>query len=297
MRQTLQQAKRLGQGMTDEQVREEFSRYRSDQQDEKGRAEQRREAQVKTVLKRQTDEASAARQDRSERIREHVRAAGLDPTGLSDAELDRYAHEQSTRQADLEARLWRSRKCFGASGCPLLQTENIDAVDSNPRWHEIHDLLARRAGEGYLVALLGSSGTGKTQMAVNVIKLACDAGIACRYVTAMDLFREVRQAATAGREKAASELEVINAWAEVGLIAIDDLHQRSGTDFEQNTLINLLDRRYAAKRSTILIANQTKEAFAAAVGDSIVSRIYETGEAFWCDWPSYRKPGAWRESR
>jgi hypothetical protein len=58
----------------------------------------------------------------------------------------------------------------------------------------------------------------------------------------------------------------------------------------------LLDRRYDNLNSTVLIANQDKAAFAASVGDSIVSRIHETGESIECNWPSFRRPGMYREN-
>jgi hypothetical protein len=51
-----------------------------------------------------------------------------------------------------------------------------------------------------------------------------------------------------------------------------------------------------ARSCTVLIANLDAAEFAENVGDSIVSRIHEIGEAVLCDWPSYRKPGGWRQS-
>jgi hypothetical protein len=39
----------------------------------------------------------------------------------------------------------------------------------------------------------------------------------------------------------------------------------------------------------VLVGNLTVAAFAEVVGDSIVSRMQETGGALVCDWPSYRQ--------
>lgn len=55
------------------------------------------------------------------------------------------------------------------------------------------------------------------------------------------------------------------------LLVIDECHQRGETAFEQNTLTNLLDRRYDARKCTILIANQSKAEFSESMGDSVVS--------------------------
>jgi hypothetical protein len=74
----------------------------------------------------------------------------------------------------------------------------------------------------------------------------------------------------------------------------DEARRQEATAAENSTLINLLDHRYDDDTVTILIANQDKKQFAEAMGDTIVSRIQEKGEAFVCDWPSYRHPGKWR---
>ena len=76
---------------------------------------------------------------------------------------------------------------------------------------------------------------------------------------------------------------------------IDEVHERAVTQAENATLINIIDRRYDARRCTVLIANQDKSEFAAAMGPSIVSRIHETGEALECDWPNFRRPGGWKQ--
>lgn len=91
------------------------------------------------------------------------------------------------------------------------------------------------------------------------------------------------------------EIEETHTYTANGAV-VHNCHQRAETLYEQNTLINLLDRRYDERKCTVIIANQTKEEFAAAMGDSVVSRIHETGDAIICDWPSYRKPGTnWRQ--
>jgi DNA replication protein DnaC len=134
-------------------------------------------------------------------------------------------------------------------------------------------------------------------LAVSVIDHVCHAGKSARYIKALDLFREIRRAfvpVERGRS-AESEADLVEQLAGYSLLVIDECHQRGETAWEQNTLVNLLDRRYDAMRATILVSNQTREEFSAAMGDSIVSRIHETGDAIVCEWGSFRRPGAWRE--
>lgn len=216
---------------------------------------------------------------------------------IHDIEKAEQAEANARRQAEWNRQ--RAEKLFAAASCPELHTHHLDTIDAeqNPKWLKIRDALASRikCAEGMTVALLGNRGTGKTQIAVSVIHRACQGLMTARYIKALDLFRHVRRAYTPTMrgERGESEADLIDTLIKYDLLVIDESHQRGETDFEQNTLTNLLDHRYDARRCTILIANQTKAEFAAAVGDSITSRIHETGDALVCDWPTYRKLGSW----
>jgi DNA replication protein DnaC len=209
--------------------------------------------------------------------------------------------EQERRRQD-EARYERGEALFDASGCPDRHATNLYAIEEwqNPKWLELRDLFVQQAGyaNGYLVALLGKRGVGKTQLAVSVVRKCAGELMTCQYVKAMDLFRDLRRAyaPVAKGERGEREDDIIDKWVGYDLLVIDECHQRGETDWEQNTLVNLLDRRYDSHNCTILIANQTRAEFAESMGSSIVSRIHETGEAFECDWGSYRKQGNWRKS-
>lgn len=143
------------------------------------------------------------------------------------------------------------------------------------------------------MALLGNRGCGKTQLAVSVIQSACESGRSSRYVKRVDLSRMVRRTYDS---KGETEADVIDDLVAVDLLVIDEMHQVTDTDFDRNLLVNILDRRYDEERATILVGNDSRGDFAASVGPSVISRIHETGEALECDWPSYRKPGMWRQA-
>jgi DNA replication protein DnaC len=191
---------------------------------------------------------------------------------------------------------------FANAKCPERHTVNLAAAEGSQheRWTEIRDMLAAQIGfaSGFLVALLGPSGTGKTQLSVSVIQKSCYLHLKCRYVKIADLFRDVRRSYVPVErgEAGISEAQIVSNWVAYDLLVLDEVHQRGETSAENNLLINILDSRYDARRPTILIANQDKKEFAACVGDSIISRIHETGEAIICDWPSFRKPGSWKQA-
>jgi DNA replication protein DnaC len=158
-------------------------------------------------------------------------------------------------------------------------------------WADTYRRLSEMMDMGPLVVLVGARGTGKTQMAVDLLADICNRAQAVRYCKAMDLFREIRDCFGRDRPR---ELEVVDRFCRYAGLVIDEAHERSDSECENRTLTNIIDRRYDAMRTTILISNLTKEVFAQAVGPSIVSRVTEAGEVVTCDWPSFRMKGGAR---
>lgn len=289
---------RLQGSETPEQVRAAWEQFETDRADAAAKAEeQRREQSRENMLKM---------------LRASARQYGVTVADDADEQtirraVDRAKSEVETRRAEIQRQVAEDRRqeradqLFAAARCPIRHVENLYAADlsEHPKWLELRDLLAGQAcyASGFLVALLGTRGVGKTQLAVSVLRRCCDRLMTARYVKALDLFRDFRGAYTPVRkgERGESEEDIIAGWVSPDVLVIDELHQRGETAFENNTLINLLDLRYDARKCTVLIANQTKAEFAAAMGDSVVSRIHETGDAFVCEWESFRKQGSWRQ--
>lgn len=244
-----------------------------------------------------------------EGLRKTLDNAGIDHQGMTREQMQAHAdgirREWESKQREAAAEQTRKERQrvsdhrFLSSGCPARHVVNMyNRLDENKPWLDTLNLLSGKLPAGFIVALLGKRGTGKTQLAVALIRKACNVGHTARYVKALDLFREIRGAYTPVARGQAGEREedVIDRLASVGLLVIDECHQRGETPFEQNTLINLLDRRYDGMRATVLISNQTRAEFSASMGDSVVSRIHESGEAIECNWESHRKPGQWKEA-
>lgn len=213
------------------------------------------------------------------------------------------AQRDARRKVEYEAEQAENRRkrieyLFANAKCPERHVANLDRLDAgNAEWTTLRDDLVKQSefAAGYLVALLGKRGLGKTELVVSAIHQLCQRGVSCRYVKALDLFRHIRTAF--GQKSAESEEKIIAEYAGFNFLVIDELSQRGETDFENNSLTNILDLRYDGRKCTVLIANHSKAEFAEAVGNSIVSRMHETGSAIVCDWPSYRKPGAtWKQA-
>lgn len=150
-----------------------------------------------------------------------------------------------------------------------------------------------------IVAFLGGRGTGKTQMAAEIARGCAwpnDHGEwngYCNVITrtalyrrAMDIFLDLRDAGKKG--SAISEKDVLAKLERCGLLVIDEFQERGASDWENRIISNLIDKRYSAKRPTIIIANFSREEMGAALSDSIKDRIRENGKRFDFDWDSYR---------
>jgi DNA replication protein DnaC len=113
-------------------------------------------------------------------------------------------------------------------------------------------------------------------------------GRTVRYLKASDLFRSIRGTF---RKDGPSEIKLLETFSRYGLLVIDESHERGDTEFENRTLVHIIDRRYDAGRDTLLISNLSADAFRTSMGPSIISRMSETGLMIVADWPSYRVPG------
>jgi len=151
-------------------------------------------------------------------------------------------------------------------------------------WLELQQRLSGKLGTGFIIGLVGRRGTGKTQIAVQIAKDVANAGKRPLYSTAMGFFLDIKESfRNNGSERAVIEQYCIPAY-----LVIDEMQERGETPWEDRLLTHLIDRRYQHEKDTILISNQTQETFLASIGESISSRLIETGGVALCDWPSYR---------
>ena len=155
---------------------------------------------------------------------------------------------------------------------------------------------------GGIIVMVGDRGPGKTQMAAEIARggdwpddrdefsrgdgLVVHKAKTATYRRAMDIFLELREASK--NHIKSSEREVISALGNVGLLVIDEFQERGDSEWENRIMKNLLDKRYASGRPTIIIANMRRKDIFTALGASIVDRARENGLSIEFTWPSYR---------
>ena len=204
----------------------------------------------------------------------------LTPATPGNFEPPNYAALEAFRQ---ERRAWRVWEVAGVPKRHAL----FPVGSTHLAWNAKRDGLVKLLGQGFLVALLGERGTGKTRMAVEILWHHIQISKHGRplYVRAVDVFMDIREAY---RPKGPTERERVEQFTSPTLLVIDDAHERGGSDWENRLLAYIIDRRYGDQVDTLLISNQQPDEFKLSIGPSIYSRLVETGGIVVCDWPSFR---------
>jgi len=113
------------------------------------------------------------------------------------------------------------------------------------------------------------------------------AGRWVQYLSCLDMIRLVRE--TWRRDSERTERDVLKLLGQrIDLLVIDEIGVQYGTDGEQTIVFEIIDRRYAEMRPTVLITNQDKQGFIGFVGERVADRLRQTHDWIPFDWPSYR---------
>ena len=203
---------------------------------------------------------------------------------------ERERAEDATRAVVINLKL----NALTAAGIPLRHRERITDDGTSAGWLAKRADIADRLGSGFLIALLGNRGTGKTQLAVDIIRsviakqkdpFELSNKPPAVYARAMDVFLHIKSAYS---NEGMTEAAALKRFIRPQLLVIDEAQERGQTDWENRLLTHILDVRYGDEKDTLLIGNQTEAAFKQSIGESIWSRLVETGGVVLCDWESFR---------
>ena len=149
------------------------------------------------------------------------------------------------------------------------------------------DLFANDRCGGGLV-LWGDTGTGKSHLAVAVLRQCQCRGLSARYVRAVDLMARLRQASSFSASM--EDRRFVDGLVDVGVLVIDDVGKSLGTDFERSSMFNLLDRRWGLRRPTLITSNDSPEVLRDLLTPAGFDRVTEAGSnVLHLNWPSYRR--------
>jgi DNA replication protein DnaC len=108
--------------------------------------------------------------------------------------------------------------------------------------------------EGLGLLLTGNSGVGKTHLAIAVLlELAGTKHVRGQFWDFQELMREIRN--SYNPETNTTELQVLEPVVEMDLLLLDDLGAWKMTDWMNDTLFYILNRRYLSRRATLITTN------------------------------------------
>lgn len=145
--------------------------------------------------------------------------------------------------------------------------------------------FGRHVSSGESLLMLGKAGTGKSHLASAILQHIMPAHCGL-YTTASDVIEMVRE--TWRRDSDASQGKVMQLLATVPLLVIDEVGVQYGTESEQNTLFQIIDRRYRDRRPMVLMANLQASELKTLLGDRVYDRLREVSQVLQFDWDSYR---------
>lgn len=169
-------------------------------------------------------------------------------------------------------------------GVPLRHRDAT--VEHVAPWSEWFETAQVAMGFGSIVVLVGTRGSGKTQIGVELIReaLRSKRSPAPRFTHVMDIFLTIRS----GYATKADERENVQRYIKPSLLVIDECQDRGETEFEDRMLRYIVDQRYNAMVDTVLVSNLKRDAFIDAMGKSVSSRIAECGKFITCEKVNWR---------
>lgn len=173
-----------------------------------------------------------------------------------------------------------------------------------PKQKAVYDSCRRTfTGTGAIIALVGTRGVGKTTIASQLIIArawedhqrldAGEPGFLWRLTPYRKMSDLISRFKALYADFGSLDMDtLISARAsycsDTTLAIIDELHDCEDQRMKDRVLTDILDRRYSEMNDTLLIDNQTDEAFRKSVSDSVLSRITEHGLIIPCNWGSFR---------
>lgn len=151
------------------------------------------------------------------------------------------------------------------------------------------EMVKSRSGK---LVLLGSNGTGKTHLAVGIVRVLGGAIYSMYEITT-----RIRASYVSGAKE--TELQIVDELSRLPMLAIDEIGRTKGSDAETNWLSYIIDKRHTRGLPLMLISNKHTRKTCPEKGcpnclenyisEDIMSRIAEDGHLVNMTGDDYRK--------
>ena len=138
---------------------------------------------------------------------------------------------------------------------------------------------------------MGKSGTGKTFLSFILHQTLIKSGWMSEYNANTNFLKRLREK----QVKSYAEFEnTLTFYKHLPFLILDEITEGCGAgetlaDWEKTILRLIIDKRYSAKKCTLIITNRSKEELIDRLGVPIVSRLTENGITLAFNWDSFRK--------
>lgn len=144
------------------------------------------------------------------------------------------------------------------------------------------------AGSGKSLIMVGTTGTGKNMLSSIIGQEVIKKGHPFLHTTALKVVRRFKDS---WKTKAGeTEAEILAYFIAPEVLVIDEVGVQYGTEAEQIYLTEVINDRYEAMKSTILISNLTLQQMETVLGARTMERFHENGTKILIfNWKSHRR--------
>jgi DNA replication protein DnaC len=213
--------------------------------------------------------------------------------------LSRTLLTEPRTDAEMQKWIWKNETLPRLKECGFSDrhAERITDWNCAPQESVFRTCKHHCRGVGAIIALVGVRGCGKTTICAQIAREAAENESlppwdrVPPYRKLQDLVERYKPLYGNMGTMNPDALAAARDWycSRPQIAFIDETHECDDAQVKHRLLTDIIDRRYAAKRDTILVSNQTPEEFAQTIGDSILSRLSEHGQIIPCTWPSWRE--------
>jgi DNA replication protein DnaC len=228
-------------------------------------AEARAEKNKVWCSRHETEKPCAICHEEHER---HLKAVTEEWKQREQAEREAWERKQNPYRADPESALEQS-------DVPKLYIHcSLDNFEGGEELKELcRKFIADKACNG--LVLSGGSGNGKTHIAVATLRELIRTAAFWRvshalFVSAPELLLDIRHSF---RDESISEKELVDKYANVPNLILDDLGAEKATDYVITTLYTIINRRYSNALRTIFTTNLSIDQIEEHLGCRIASRM------------------------
>jgi len=197
------------------------------------------------------------------------------------AEYQRLAVKAKLRDAGIPAR-------FALATLESFVADSRDQKDALKAAMKYAADFSEALVHGRCLAFVGPPGTGKTHLAVGIVREILAQGHSALITTVGDYVREIKDQCW-GKDKESTESVVIAKYRAPDLLVLDEVGVQFGSQTEENLIFTLINKRYEDLKPTLVISNEVEDGLEKYLGRRTFDRLKDGGGLIIpFPWESYR---------